>query len=226
MLDTHQAIETPEGIAIEIVVAGPVSRALAWLLDTLIRSAIYIVLFIPASFLGKMGFGILMILIFFIEWFYPVYFEVLKNGATPGKQSLGLRVLQDDATPIGWSASIVRNLLRVVDFLPVFYGFGLITMLLNKDFKRLGDIVAGTVVVYTDKKPPAFESNEVRARSPAYPLQLEEQQAILSFAERSPFLTEDRAEELAGLTGPLVENTRSPMRQLLAISNWIAGKHR
>ncbi len=224
MLDTRQAIETPEGIAIEIVVAGPVSRALAWLLDTLIRSAIYIALAIPASFLGKMGWGILLILIFLIEWFYPVYFEVMKNGATPGKQSLGLRVLHDDATPIGWSASVVRNLLRVVDFLPAFYGFGLITMLLNKDFKRLGDIVAGTVVVYADKTPPVFEANDIPATAPPFPLQLTEQQAILSFAQRSPLLTDERAEELAALTGPLVENTGSARQRLLAISNWIAGK--
>jgi len=224
MLDTRQAIETPEGIEIEILVAGPVSRALAWMLDTLIRSAIYIALLVPAAFIGKMGFGILMILIFFIEWFYPVYFEVLKHGVTPGKKSLGLRVVQDDGAPVGWSASMVRNLLRVVDFLPVFYGFGLIAMLLNKDFKRLGDIVAGTVVIYADRQPELPELSDVGALAPSYALQLEEQQAILSFAQRSQLLTEERGEELAGLTGPLVSKANSPLKQLLEMANWIAGK--
>ena len=215
---------TPEGIEIEILVAGPVSRALAWMLDTLIRSAVYMLLLIPTAFLGKMGFGILFILIFFVEWFYPVYFEVLKNGATPGKKSLGLRVVQDDAAPVGWSASIVRNLLRVVDFLPFLYGFGLVSMLLNKDFKRLGDIVAGTVVIYAEKQAELPELNHVGAVVPAYPLKLEEQQAILSFAQRSQLLTEERGEELAGLTGPLVDKAASPLKHLLAMANWIAGR--
>ncbi len=64
---------------------------------------------------------------------------------------MNIKVLHELGTPVDWSASMIRNLLRVIDFLPLLYGFGLISILLNKNFKRLGDLVAGTIVVYTDE---------------------------------------------------------------------------
>lgn len=224
MYDTLRSVQTPEGIALRLAVAGPVSRALAWLLDLLIRIGIIFVLSMTLGWAGAFGVGLFLLAVFLVEWFYPVLFEVYRNGQTPGKSAMGLRVLYDDGTPIGWSGSMVRNLLRAVDFLPLFNGFGLITMLLSSDFKRLGDIVAGTVVVYADKpgKRPALP--DIPPSSPAYALSLDEQQALLSFAERTAQLTEERAEELAALTGPLVEKEQRPLHTLLGVANWIAGK--
>ena len=93
-LDTVYTVNTPEGIALELSPAGPVPRLLAWLLDLLLRSGISILLFITLSILGKLGIGIALILLFLLEWFYPVFFEVLARGATPGKAALDLVVVE------------------------------------------------------------------------------------------------------------------------------------
>ena len=219
MLDTYRAIETPEGVELRLRVAGPVVRSLAWMIDLLIRGGIYIVLSIGLSLFGKFGWGLLLVGLFLIEWFYPVLFEVYRHGATPGKRAMGLCVVNDDGTPVGWSASMIRNLLRYVDFLPVLYGFGLISMLLHPDFKRLGDIAAGTRVVYRDAEKKAAAVPVVPARPPHFPLNLEEQRAVINFAERSQEISPERMEELAGIVLP-----HGRISQLHAAANWLLGK--
>ena len=224
MLDSRHRIETPEGITLEIRPAGPVVRFYAWAIDLLIRGAFYLVIMMTLSSLGKMGWGFAMILLFLTEWFYPVLFEVLREGATPGKRALGLKVLHDDASPVDWNSSVIRNLLRNIDLLPGTYAFGLISMLLNRDFKRLGDIVAGTLVVYEQPLAPLSAAPTETSLAPPYPLTLEEQQAILSFADRHAKITTDRANELAQLTGPLLKTADHPAQQLLFIAAWIRGE--
>jgi len=197
LLDTVRTIETPEGVSIHLRLAGPAPRALAWLLDFLVRAAVQVStlpIFVP---LGGFGIGIWLIGIFLLEWFYPVLFEVYAKGATPGKKALNLAVLQDDGVPVGWSGSMVRNLLRAVDFLPLFNAFGLCSVFLNRDFKRLGDIVAKTIVVHrgetrlSQKLPPG--------QALPLPIWLSsfEQQLIVAFAARIPQLAPNRAKELA-----------------------------
>src|SRR5579862_5266781 len=110
MLDTLRSVETPEGIELELPVAGPVPRFLAWLLDFAIRLAVYVAAFTVLAIAGVAGLGAGMILGFLVEWFYPVLFEVFWNGQTPGKRALGLRVLSDDGTPEGWRAAMLRSL--------------------------------------------------------------------------------------------------------------------
>jgi uncharacterized RDD family membrane protein YckC len=224
LLDTARELETPEGIELNLRVAGAVPRSLAWATDSLIRIAVYIVLSMVLLPLGRFGSGVFLIVLFLLEWFYPVAFEVLGNGATPGKRLLGLCVLHDNGTPVGWSASVVRNLLRFVDFLPLLYAFGLVSMLLHRDFKRLGDLAAGTIVVYREYMPRAAERGQSRALAPAYPLLPEEQQALVDFAERQGQLTAERAGELAALSGPLVRGAPDPAAYLTALANWVAGQ--
>ena len=101
-----------------------------------------------ASQLGRAGWGVMLLTAFFVEWMLPAWFEAVWGGQTPGKRLFGLAVLNDDGTPVRWPGALTRNLLRAVDFLPLLYGIGLVTMLINRDFKRLGDLAAGTVVVY------------------------------------------------------------------------------
>ncbi|MCL2875188.1 MAG: RDD family protein [Betaproteobacteria bacterium] len=200
-LDTIRTIETPEGVNIRLRLAGPVPRALAWLFDFFIRFILWLITLFFLTRLGNFGFGIWMIVFFLLEWFYPVLFEVYAQGATPGKKVLGLAVLQDDAIPVGWPASMVRNLLRFVDFLPFYYAFGLCSMFLNRDFKRLGDIVAKTIVVYRDK--PSLPQKLLPGRALPLPVWLSssEQQLIVAFAARAPRLTPDRAQELVRILG-------------------------
>jgi hypothetical protein len=149
------------------------------------------------------------------------------GGQTPGKRAFGIAVLNDDGTPLRWPGALTRNLLRAVDFLPLLYGVGLATMLLNRDFKRLGDLAAGTVVVYQGEK--ATRSREIPKAPPVAPpfaLSLEDQRAVLELAERSASLTRERFEELAELPTPLVgrlERERAAAR-LLGMANYLAGR--
>ncbi len=199
LLDTVRAVETPEGVTIELRVAGPVPRALAFAIDCGIRAFLYIALALGLGALGRFGTGVLLIAFFGLEWFYPVLFEVYGQGATPGKRVLGLSVVHDDGVPVGWSGAVIRNLLRAVDFLPFFYGAGFVSMLLTRDFKRLGDLAARTVVVYREDATPPLHLPEAVPRPPPLRLTLAEQQAILTYAARVPLLTPERAQELAAI---------------------------
>lgn len=219
--DERILLETPEGIELEFEVAGPVVRALAWLLDLAIRSVGYIAASFVLSALGAFGEGTLFVSIFLIEWLYPVAFEVTL-GATPGKRAFGLVVCNDNGTPISWSGSILRNLLRVADFLPAFYGLGLVVMMWNKEFKRLGDMVGSTLVVYNQKTELEHEFEGVTSYPPPRSLKPLEQHAILDFAERSHWLSEARAQELANLLDSLTgERDERAVRRLYAYANWM-----
>lgn len=202
MIDTLRHYETPEGIELQLPLAGPAVRASAWLIDLLIRAAIFLVGIWLFSLLGRVGQGLILLMIFLLEWLYPVIFEALR-GATPGKKVMGIMVCQDNGTPLSWSASLLRNLLRVADFFPAFYGFGLISILLNRDFKRLGDLAAGTVVIHAPTATSGKPLPDSKPLPPPYPLDLQEQQAITNFAERSSTFSEARAQELAELLAPV-----------------------
>lgn len=145
--DSRFPYETPEGIQIFLPIAGPMPRAMAWLIDLMIRGVVYMIAAAILAIFDKVGMGLLLIITFFMEWLYPTLFEVLK-GATPGKKSMNLHVCMDDGTALTWQAGLTRNLLRTIDFLPFFYAFGVVATLSNDRFKRLGDIVANTIVVY------------------------------------------------------------------------------
>lgn len=225
MLDTYREIETPEGVELHLRAAGPVARALAYSIDLLLRGVVVFALSIALSVTGRFGTGVFMIVIFLMEWFYPVLFEVYRNGETPGKRMFGLRVVNDNGTPVGWGPSLVRNLLRAVDFMPAFYAFGLVSMLLNRDFKRLGDLAAGTIVVYQDHAALKVNIPDVPAVAPPLGLNLAEQRAVITFAERSQRLTEVRSEELADLLTPLTGlDGRAGIQRLYQMANWLVGK--
>ena len=111
------------------------------------------------------------------------------GGQTPGKRLFRLAVLNDDGTPVRWPGALTRNLLRAADFLPFLYGVGLVTMLMNRDFKRLGDLAAGTVVVYQAEKVEAARAiPQAPPQPPPVSLSPEEQRAVLDLAERSATL--------------------------------------
>jgi uncharacterized RDD family membrane protein YckC len=226
MLDTARRIATPEGIELELRLAGPVPRAGAWALDFLLRLAILFLAGMILGALGGFGTGVFLLIWFFLEWLFPAWCEVNWGGATPGKKAFGLAVLHDDGTPVRWPAALARNLLRAIDFLPLFYGIGLLTMVTNRDFKRLGDLAAGTIVVYREAKPRGFQVPEGTPLAPAVALTLPEQRAILDFAERVPGLTAERAEELAAIPRGLVGAASGPAatERLVRIANYLVGR--
>jgi len=227
LLDTTRRVATPEGIELTLRLAGPVPRALAWSVDFALRVAVVLVVMMLASQLGRAGWGVVLLTAFFVEWILPALFEAQMGGQTPGKRFFGIAVLNDDGTPLRWPGALTRNLLRAVDFLPFFYAFGLVAMLLTRDFKRLGDLAAGTVVVYlsTEKAAPR-KIPEAPPLAPPVPLDLDEQRAVLDLAERAAGLTKERVEELAALPTPLVgslDGERAAAR-LLGMANYLAGR--
>ena len=218
-LDTRYRVETPEGIDLLLRPASLLPRALAFFIDLLIRGGILLVMFVVLALLGQFGIGLGMILLFLVNWWYMVLFEVLNQGRSPGKQVMGLRVVHDDGTPVGWASSLVRNLLRFIDLLPFGYTLGLISSLLNPAFKRLGDIAAGTLVVYREEKASRPNLPEATPLRSPVPLSLEEQRAILGFAERQAGLSSGRRAELAGILAAPLE---APPEQAEATLNGIA----
>jgi uncharacterized RDD family membrane protein YckC len=226
-LDTIYTAETPEGIALSLRPAGVVSRCLAWTIDFGIRLGLFFVAALTGGALGGMGTAFLLITYFALEWFYPVAFELAPGGATPGKRMMGLHVVMDSGLPVTPAASIIRNLLRAADFLPAFYGLGTASMLLRPDFKRLGDLAAGTLVVYSDTVRLHGELPPAEPAAPARPLAPREQVAIVSWAGRATRLTPERLEELARMAEPVLaparaENPATP--RLLALAHWVLGR--
>jgi uncharacterized RDD family membrane protein YckC len=227
-LDTLYTAETPEGIALSLRPAGVVPRFLAFLIDFGIRFGVFIIAAMVAGPMGGMGAAFLLIMYFGLEWFYPVVFELARSGATPGKRAMGLQVVMDSGLPVTPAASITRNLLRAADFLPFLYGFAIVSILLRKDFKRLGDLAAGTLVVYSKvvslhgDLPPATPVAPARLLSPR------EQAAVISWAGRAARLTPERLEELAMLAKPVTggrerDDERTTTWRLLGVAQWLLG---
>jgi uncharacterized RDD family membrane protein YckC len=228
LLDTLRHVETPEGITLTLRVAGPVARALAWGMDSLIKYGALWGLLMALMLLGGAGLGLWLIVLFLTEWFYPALFEVYADGATPGKKAMGLQVIHANGTPVDWPAALIRNLLRAVDFLPAFYGFGVVALCCSRDFQRLGDLAAGTVVIYRDPpaKPPALPPGP--ALLPPLPLSPAEQQGLIAFAERGPALNPERQAELAELLADYTGGLRGvvAVERLRAHARWLVGEHR
>ncbi|MEM6819452.1 MAG: RDD family protein [Pseudomonadota bacterium] len=222
LLDTTLRIETPEGVELTLPVAGLASRALAWLLDAAIKAVGLVVTSILLSGFGEAGIGLLLIIYFGFLWGYNVLFEVLMQGQTLGKRSVGIRVVHADGTPVGWRGASIRNLLRPVDVFPGCYLFGCLSVLLTKNFQRLGDLAAATIVVHTPKTAVRNAWNDIQPLPPGIPLTVEEQEAIVSFGERRVQISDARSEELAAALKPLLgETSAAKLHQHAA---WLTGR--
>lgn len=159
-------IDTPENVAFGYEVAGIGSRFLAALIDTIIIVAVQFVLLLvllfiasassPGSFdmddMENLGLAVVIVVLLgsLITIGYYIFFELLWNGQSPGKRAVKIRVIRTDGTPVTLSEILIRNLLRLVDLLPSSYGVGVITMFVTKQSQRLGDLAAGTLVVFAE----------------------------------------------------------------------------
>jgi uncharacterized RDD family membrane protein YckC len=225
MLDTFREVHTPEGVALRLPAAGPVPRALAWLIDLGIRIGVLSVSSALLGVLGKAGIGMYLVLMFVMLWLYPVVFEAMFDGQTPGKRAMELRVVSADGAPVGWLASFIRNLLRTVDALPVGYGFGLVASLCDPYGRRIGDMVAGTLVVHAPRERPRRHAPVEGVHAPLQPLLPAEQMAVIAFAERAAALTPERQEELADIAEPATgARGAAGVARLFGIANWLLGR--
>jgi len=232
-LDTLQSVELAEGVEIRLRMAGPMLRAGAYLIDLLIRGAVLLVggflLSLAGVAIGSRVAGGLMLLAWFLmDWLYPVVFEAGKRGATPGKRLLGLRVVQASGSPITFGQALVRNFLRFIDSMPFFtYGFGVTSCLASRRFQRLGDLAAGTVVIY-DRIPAA---PVIAAPPPMEPvpvpvgLTADETRALALFRERAGLWSDGRRAEIADQASVLTgEEGPAGVSRLMAMAHWLEEK--
>lgn len=224
MLDTSYRVEIPGGIELEAQVVGPIPRFLAFSIDFVIRALFLFIAALASIPFGKLGFAFWFIFWFLIEWFYPVLFEVFRRGQTPGKKMLGISVVQDDLTPVTFGTSLVRNLLRTADFLPFFYLFGLVTMVSNRRFQRLGDLAAGTLVISVRESAKPAAIDNITPLAPATSLLRNEQTAMVDFLHRRQQLSLPRQQELASiLDGITHDKNDERVDQLQRIGAWFLG---
>jgi uncharacterized RDD family membrane protein YckC len=154
-------VDTPEQIDVAYDLAGLGSRFLASLVDSLVQTVLLLLVFglgtlglrwllgltLSEAAAGRFALPIAMVVTFALWWGYHVFFEMVWHGQTPGKRAVGLRVIKEGGYPIGLGESLVRNLVRVLDALPGVYAVGGLVMFVDRRSRRLGDLVAGTVVV-------------------------------------------------------------------------------
>jgi len=226
-LDTSVAIETPEHIVFRYRVAGPARRMLAYLVDLVVcyGGAILLSVLILFAVFGSgavgdavdsaqaLGIGIILVILFAAQWIYFVAWEA-TTGRTPGKMAAGLRVVTTSGRPIGFGPAALRNVLRAADALPIGYAVGVVAMALSPRFQRLGDLVAGTMVIVPDRPGVAAV---IRVWPPAQPRELadmpedvrldaDERNALEMFLRRRGTLGPAREHELASMiVAPLAE---------------------
>lgn len=182
------ALETPEHVRLEYQLADLGSRAAALALDLAIIATTVTVVLLILRFTGAFGgagagFGaaVLYIVLFFAMWGYFLCFEAVWDGRTPGKRALGLRVLHDGGEPLSFQGSVLRNLIRVVDLQPGVTGMaGAATILFNRRAQRLGDLVAGTIVVRDTGGGEMFGDEVEPAGRPTRPTLSPEQFELLT----------------------------------------------
>ncbi|MEM6991893.1 MAG: RDD family protein [Myxococcota bacterium] len=219
-LDTTASIETPEHVRFELRVAGPARRGLAYGIDLLVRALVVAVVVTSlitsgaSPALEELGSGVVFLFVFVLDWGYFVLSETLMNGQSFGKRLFKLRVVKEGGHPSTFLASVLRNLLRGVDLLPTVavptYFVGAVVMSFDGRFRRLGDLVAGTIVVVeeahelvtplTITPPPTSAEFEIFAGG--VQLDAAERDAIELFLRRAPRLSPARARELAEMIAP------------------------
>jgi uncharacterized RDD family membrane protein YckC len=212
-------IQTPEGVDLELTLAGLGSRFAARIIDELIKLAIIVALFAAVASLGASSVvpsgldadgpprdavlvvvAVVVVAVFLVNFFYEVLFETLASGRTPGKRITGLRVVRLDGRPVGFTASAVRNLLRVIDSLPFAYAAGMVCILVTTRNQRLGDLAAGTLVareVTTEAPTPSHPPSTPAPAWDVTAITADEAAAVRRFLERREGLQVDARARLA-----------------------------
>lgn len=204
-------IETPEGVDLQLTLAGIGSRFASALIDGIIETVILVALYLLLVGGGSLGLtpdqggfavALYTVVAFIVFVGYDVAFEVLNSGRTPGKRLNGLRVVRDGGEPVTFLASSVRNILRLIDILPTAYLVGCISILVSSRNKRIGDLAAGTLVV-RDRKPaapsvrPLYAPQSLDMTWDTSGISAEELAAVRSFLVRRDSLDRDARRQLA-----------------------------
>ncbi len=256
-LDRKLLVEGAENTDLSFSLAGLGSRILAYFLDSLIQSVAMFLLLLIFGISGliiplpyeageyvAIALGLLVVFLFF--WGYFIIFELAWNGQTPGKKALGIKVVLEDGRPVTFMASFLRNILRVADFLPLSYAVGIISIFVHAGEKRLGDMVAGTLVVKDPRMvPPASfptllgreqaampaSETETSLRQRAHHLSVGEVELLRDFLQRRFTLEAENRHDLAlrlGMTLALklkMEPPADPERFLESLAQTLTKVH-
>lgn len=208
-------IETPEGVDLDLRLAGLGSRFVATVIDLLIQSGVVTIaglalvgveIFSEGSARSGLGAAVFSVVFFLVILGYDILFEVLASGRTPGKRWTGLRVVRTGGQPVRFLTSTIRNVVRLVDFLPFSYLVGAVAILASPRNQRLGDLAAGTLVVRerggvdAPRRAPSIPQPAVAGAELAWDVSAvtaEELAAVRSFLERREQLTRDARSQLA-----------------------------
>jgi len=212
-------LQTPERVGLDVDLAGVGARALAVIVDSVIvllgLAVLFAALVLSTPLLGHWAWILGILGFTLVQWFYYACFEALWHGQTPGKRAVGLRVQKVGGYPIGWPEALIRNFLRATLDLVVFLPVGIIVMLLTRRSQRIGDLVAGTVVVRERQGGLAeLERIGYSRTMEAHPLPagggpeltLEEFETVHEFLARRELLDPDRRNELAARLARAIQN--------------------
>lgn len=242
-IDSGIDVVTPENISFQYHVAGPFRRLPAFMIDLVLRLALWFLSLIVISLLastlgnalGSLGFAAWLLLWFLLEWFYGGLLEAYWNGQTVGKRLMGIRVLRTDGQPINGLQAVMRNILRLVDMMPMIPVsqlvdeelplalptclLGLGAVMLSRRSQRLGDLVCGTMVVIEERgwmlSTVKFDDEQIvrlSAELPAsFQISRKLSQALAAYAERRPYLSLIRRQEISRHLGePLIAELGLP----------------
>lgn len=214
-------IETPEQIQFAFELAGPGTRMMAYLIDLGIRSVVLAILSLvilgaTGMVLPELATGLVLMLMFVLEWGYHTFFEWIWHGSTPGKRAMKIRVLRTNGVSIDFVRSAMRNLLRAADVFPFGYATAFLVMFVSKSERRLGDFAADVMVVREDRVllrdlPPLPQESLSLPRGSSTLLGLKQRDLSLidDFFRRRNYFLPDRSLELASiLAKPIGERFR------------------
>ncbi|MEM9081149.1 MAG: RDD family protein [Verrucomicrobiota bacterium] len=228
-LDTYRKIELAEGVEVQLRPAGVFPRLLARLIDLAIFSAAMFLLMLVFSLVGlavgvEASEGMAMLVAFVLFWFYEPLCERSKWGGTPGKKALKLKVVKMSGAPVGFQSAFMRLLLLWIDLMPLFGAVGVVSILVSRNSQRLGDLLAGTLVIYA-VPPPVSEAKAIASPpiAPGVVLQREEELAFLEFAGRFESLSAERRAEIAGPLAGMQEVEKAPNATSFAmgVARWL-----
>lgn len=218
VFEDRLTIDTPEGVPLELTLAGVGSRFTSALLDYMIQIVILVALalvlsygagFSPGS--SSVSAAVWIVGFFTVFWGYDVAFEVLNSGRTPGKAANGLRVVLESGAPVTFVPSAIRNVIRIIDLIPGNYLVGVTSILVTKKNQRIGDLAGGTLVIREQRKLPPEVSLSSSVQAPAWDTSAVNQQeldTVAAFLARRHELAHgariEIAAELAGRLRPKV----------------------
>lgn len=227
-LDNRHEIELAEGISVQLRPASMVPRVMARLIDVTLQSIVISLFSVALTFAGifiggEASSGVIMLVSFIGYWFYDVIFELTKKAASPGKRFMKLKVVKLSGAPTDFGSSFLRALLLPIDYLPLGLA-GMISSIASKHSQRLGDLAAGTIVVYkSEELHGEMETLPVKTVRPTIPLKREEQLAFLEFGRRYEKLSVARQNEIGEVLDEFKGSAPSGMNYALGVANWLKG---